>query len=102
MYQGSHRGKVGRSETSYPSPCANPAEELSSSIRVGERSFLFCEEEEEAMKKHNVAKEKGVGNKRRRRKEEAKREIKCIERIFGIKKEKMFLEERIKMITIMA
>ena len=49
MYQGSRKGKAGRSETSCISLYSDPTEELSPVEGVGERSFLFCEEEEEAM-----------------------------------------------------
>ena len=69
MYQGSRRGKAGQSETSCTFFCSNPASELSPSEGVGERFFLFHEEEEEAMKylcKHSKVKEK----ERDRKKEE--------------------------------
>lgn len=50
VYQGSCKGKVWQSETSYTSPCTDPAEEPSLSEGVYERSFFFYEEEEKAIK----------------------------------------------------
>ena len=46
MYQGSRKGKARRSTTFCTLPCADTAEEPSPSEGVGERSLLFCEEEE--------------------------------------------------------
>ena len=60
MYQGSYRGKARQSETSCTSPYVDPTEEPSPSEGVGERSFLFHEEKEEAMKEQCSRKQKGL------------------------------------------
>ena len=46
MYQGSRKGKARRSTTFCTLPCADLVEEPSPLEGVGERSLLFCEEEE--------------------------------------------------------
>lgn len=76
MYWESRKGKAGWSETSYTSSCSDPAGELSPSEGVDEHSFLFREEEEEAMEylcKHNEVKEKERDRKKKERQKEGKR-----------------------------
>jgi len=72
VYRGSRSGKAEWSETSYSSPCTDPNKELSPLEGVGEHSFLFHKEAEEAMEGHSVIEGKGLEIERKRKQRESR------------------------------